>query len=83
MYYSRLLRGYNNSSDGRMARASASGDVDVVLITSRVKPITLKLVFTASLFDALHKKGQSGKQTGKFTYCVVAKSTMRNSPILV
>ena len=40
-----------NSSDGRVVRASASGAVDSGLIPSRVKPMTLKLVFTASLLD--------------------------------
>ena len=37
-----------------MVRASASGAVDSRLIPSRVKAITLKLVFTASLLDAQH-----------------------------
>ena len=35
-------------------RASASGAVDLGLIPSRVKPMTLKSVFTASLLDAQH-----------------------------
>ena len=35
-------------------RASASEAVDLGLIPSRVKPITLKLVFTASLLDPQH-----------------------------
>ena len=35
-------------------RASASGSVDLGLIPSRVKPMTLKLVFTASLLDVQH-----------------------------
>ena len=39
-----------------MVRAFASGAVDLGLITNRVKPMTIKLVFTASLPDALHKK---------------------------
>ena len=34
--------------------ASVSGAVDSGLIPNRVKPITLKLVFTASLADAQH-----------------------------
>ena len=38
-----------NSSDGREVRASAWGAVDLGSISSRVKPMTLKLVFTASL----------------------------------
>ena len=36
-----------NSSDGRVDKASSSGPVDSGLIPSRVKPTTLKLVFTA------------------------------------
>ena len=40
-----------NCSDGRMVRASAPGGVDLGVIPSRVKPMTLKLVFTASLLD--------------------------------
>ena len=35
-----------------MVRAFASTAVDLGLIPSRVKPMTLKLVYTASLFDA-------------------------------
>ena len=35
-------------------RASVSLAVDSGLIPSRVKPVTLKLVFTASLLDAQH-----------------------------
>ena len=45
---------YFGSSDGLVVRASASGAVDLGLIPSRVKPMTLKLVFTASLLDAQH-----------------------------
>ena len=33
---------------------SASGAVNTGLISSRVKPMTLKLVFTAFLFDVQH-----------------------------
>ena len=46
----------DNSSDGRVVRASASRVVDLGLIPSWVKPMTLKLVFTASLLDAQHYK---------------------------
>ena len=35
-------------------RASVTRAVDSSLISSRVKPMTLKLVFTASLLDAQH-----------------------------
>ena len=37
-----------------MVRASASGAVDLRLLKSPVKSMTLKLVFTASLCDAQH-----------------------------
>ena len=43
-----------NSLDGRVVRASASGAVDLGLIPSRVKPMTLILVFTAFLLGAQH-----------------------------
>ena len=43
-----------NSSDGRVVKASVSGAVDLSLIPNRVKPMTLKLVFTAFLVDAQH-----------------------------
>ena len=39
-----------------MRRASASTVVDSGLIASWVKPMTLKLVFTASLLDAHHQR---------------------------
>ena len=66
---------YDNS-DGRVVRASALGDVDSGLIPSRVEPMTLQLVFTASLLDAQQSalKGQCGEQAGKFT-CAVGKGT--------
>ena len=37
-----------SSSDGRVVRASASGAVDLGLVPSRVKPMTVKLVFTTA-----------------------------------
>ena len=43
-----------NSSDGRVVSAFASGAEDLGLIPSRVKPMTLTLVFTVSLLDAQH-----------------------------
>ena len=42
---------FQNSSDGRVDRVSAFEAVDCGLIPSRVKPMTLKLVFTASLLN--------------------------------
>ena len=43
-----------NRSSGRVVRASASGAVDLRLIPSRIKLMTLKLLFTASLLDDQH-----------------------------
>ena len=37
-------------------RVFASGAIDLGLIPTRVKPMTLKLVFTASLLDAHHQR---------------------------
>ena len=68
----------NNITDGRVTRAPASGAVEVGLIPSRVKPITLKLVFTASLLQRSALKGQCGEQAGKFTSCDVGKGTLRD-----
>ena len=48
-YEAILVKSQFNSSDGRVVRASASGALDSGLIRSQVKPVTLKLVFTASL----------------------------------
>ena len=45
-----------NSSDGLVVRVYASRAVDLSLILSRVKPMTLKLIFTASLLDAQHSR---------------------------
>ena len=67
-----------------MVRASASEYVDWGLILSWVKPMTLKLVFTASLLDVHCSalKEQCGEQAGKFTCCAVGKGTKRDSPNL-
>ena len=39
--------------DGRVVRASSSAAVELGLIASLVKPMTLKVVFSASLLDAI------------------------------
>ena len=44
-------------SDGRVVKVSPSEAVDSALVPSRVKPVTLKLVFTASLLYVQHYKG--------------------------
>ena len=46
------------SSLSEVVTASASRAIVIGLIPNRVKPITLKLVFTASLLDA-HQQGDS------------------------
>ena len=48
----RLNREIFNSSDGRVARATASGAVDLGLIPSQVKPMTLNLVLPVILLNA-------------------------------
>ena len=55
-------------------RASASGSVDLRFDPSRVKIMTLKLLFTASLLDVLHLR-DSVEKAGKFTCCAVGKGT--------
>ena len=52
--YSRYYAKACNNSDDRMVTASASGVVDLGLIASQVKPMTLKLLFTAFLLDPQH-----------------------------
>ena len=44
----------SNRSDDRVVKASTSGAVYLGLIPNRVKLMTLKLVFTASLMDVQH-----------------------------
>ena len=58
-----------------MVGASASEAVDLGLISSLVKPMTLKLVFTAPLLHAQALKGQCGEQAGKFICCAVGEGT--------
>ena len=42
------------TSDGRIVGASSSGAVDSGLIPNGIKPMTLKLEFTASVLEAQH-----------------------------
>ena len=58
---------YSESSDGRVARASTSEAVDSDLIPSRVKPMTLKLVFTASMLDDQYETDSVKNKHGKGT----------------
>ena len=48
------LKVYLYSSDGGVVKASASRVVDSGFILRGVKPMTVKLLFTASLFVAQH-----------------------------
>ena len=54
MAHSYLQLIYENCSGGLRGRACAFAAVDSGLITREVKPMTLKLVFAASLLDVLH-----------------------------
>ena len=65
-----------DSSDGRVDRASTSDAINSGLIPSQVftvsvQPMTLILVFTASLLCHSPLKGQREEQAGKFI-CGVA-----------
>ena len=75
---------------GRVDRASATEAVDTGSIPGRVKPKTIKLVFTASLLDVQQLKGQCeasivcGRQMGRWQLdsktersfrCLLAKAT--------
>ena len=55
-FHKRLVDFSINNLDGRVVKASASGAVYSGVIPSRVKPVTVKLVFTAFLLDAHHKR---------------------------
>ena len=55
-------------------RASVSGSVDLGFAPSRITPMTLKLVFTASLLDVQDLR-DSVEKAGKFTCCAVGKGT--------
>ena len=70
-----------HSSDDRVVRASVSVAVDLSLIPGRVKPMTLKLVFIASLLDAQYKKG--GVKKNPASSHVVPLVRARDFPILV
>ena len=64
-----------NYLHGRVVKTSTFGAILSGLIPNRVIPITLKLVFTASLLGAQHQKGQCAEQSDKFTCCVAGKNT--------
>ena len=57
------------SSDGRVERVSASVAVDLGLISSRVTPMTLKLVFKTSLLDVQHKMDSVEKKPASYLLC--------------
>ena len=57
---------------------SASGAVDSCLILSRLKSITLKLVFTASLLDAHHEKGNMVNKPARLLVVSLGKTLSGN-----
>ena len=58
----------DNSSDGRVVRISASGAADSGLISSRVKSMTLKLIFITSLIEVQHKRVSVRRRTSRQVY---------------
>ena len=58
----------DNSSDGRVVRISASGAADSGLISSRVKSMTLKLVFITSLIEVQRKRVSVRRRTSRQVY---------------
>ena len=73
----------SNSSDGLAVRASASWSyrVDSVLISSRVKPMILTLVFTATLLD-VHYKSDSVENRSVSLLVVPLGKALRGIPHL-
>ena len=70
-----------NNTDGQTVRASSEA-IDLGLIPSRVKPLTLKLVFTASYLTFGIK--ETVWRTSRQVYLLYRwKGTLRDSPILV
>ena len=69
-----------NSSDSRVVRASDSGAVNLGLIPSRVKPMTLKLLFTASLLDAQHLRDSVKNKPASFLVVPLGKALSEISP---
>ena len=59
---------------------SASGAVDSGLIPSRVKPMTLRLVFTASLLDNQHKRDSVKNKPASLLVVSLVKALSRISP---
>ena len=57
-----------------MVRASARGAVDSGLIISRVKPMSLKLVFTASLLDAQHERDSEENKPARLLVVPLGKA---------
>ena len=58
----------DNSSDGRVVRISASRAADSDLISSRVKSMTLKLIFITSLIEVQHKRVSVRRRTSRQVY---------------
>ena len=69
-----------NSSDGRVNGSSASGALNSNLIPSRVKPMTLKLVFTASLLDAQHQRDSGENKLASIFVVSLGKAFGEISP---
>ena len=57
-----------------MVRAIAFGAVKLGLISNRVKPIALKLLFTASLLDAQHQRDNVGNKPASLLVVPLGKA---------
>ena len=69
--------------DCRVVRASASGAVDLSLIPSRVKPMTLIWAFTATLRDAQHERDSVGNKPASLLVVPLEIALSGIPPILV
>ena len=63
-----------------MVRAFASGAVDLGSIPSRVKPMILKVVFTASLLDAQHQRDSVENKLASLLVLPLGKALSRIPP---
>ena len=69
------------SSDGQVVRASASRAVDSGLIPSRVRAMTVKLAFIASLPDVQHQRDSVENKPARLLVVPLEKALNRIPPV--
>ena len=69
-----------NSSDGQVVRASASEAAYSAFIPSRVKSMTLKSVFTASVLDVQHYRDSVENKPASLLVVLLGKALSGISP---